>query len=138
MTAYEIQQLPAGEVYKRLAAILWPWDESRCRVCGCELITFGCTKDCCRMPNYTGRRADDRQLQSWDGVGRMLEAMIGNGFEPYMNYWPEDECEPSDGPLWEYGFMKLGQGRGHFDKLAWDACARAVLLALAESESNNT
>lgn len=134
MTKQEIKCLTADEVYRKVAESLWPWDENKCRVCGWMLFSDtppnalsyrrgNCTPSKCCMYRPPKERADTPpNLQSWDGVGRMAEAMGERG------QWFMIGTKWNGKFQVEFAGNAFNQAEG---PTPWEATARAVLLALA-------
>lgn len=134
MTQSEILSLPEAELYRRVAEALWPWDETRCRNCGAFLGgPRGCTEKACGLdwPGLNAGGVEASELQSWDGVGRMVEAMRERDFAVTMTM-TFDHCKA----YFVHKRISLLYKTGITEaQTPWESVARACLLALAESEA---
>lgn len=134
----EKAKLTDKEIFDRVRELLWPWDESRCRVCGWPLHQHNpftrlhndeppltCTPENCSERPAPERRADSPDLDNWNGVGLMLDEMIKRGFLPYLSW--VGSAKQIACKLEKPFTSMIGYGYGHRPFIA---VAKAILAVL--------
>lgn len=122
---------PIADVYRELAAKLWPWDKNRCGGCGYPWGKHGlkCTPQKCDCPpdDPDDPRADaPPDLASWSGVGQVVEAMLKKKHRVVLESGLFNWTEAEHRETWHCNFS----AHGAECDTPWEAVARAALAAL--------